>query len=133
MVTINNRVLKRMAIIQSYRVLHFIKSAMNLSKKIAIRSQFSLEGVDGFTSYEVVEFNHDKKKDEIHASALHVARLLCKLNASAINAGYGEIVEGLQEKGLSEVITIICNHLKSLMDDSDFRLWLDEFEAIEVN
>lgn len=122
---INENNMKSMACVESNLVKHFVRSASRLLGKIALREQFNLESVTGFTSYKMVGIDHEDLCRQITKDAIITAKALCRLNAHAVQRGIGPCLYGIEEMSLSEVVESVTEYTEKLIRQSDYQMWLD--------
>lgn len=123
---INVRIMKRMAFVEPNLVKHFIRTSARMYGQIALREQFNLESVEGFTGYNMVELDHVELVEKITSNAKRVADALCRLDAHAMKRGYGTVCMGLVSASLSDVITCVNSYLEQMVADSDYAAWINE-------
>jgi len=117
------RNMKRMAISSPNLVKHFIRSTARLYGKLALREQFNLELTTGFTSYKMVELDHEELCREIIKDAKITAKSLCRLNTLSLQRGYGPVLRRVEELSLTEIIQASADYLEELVAKSDYGDW----------
>jgi len=114
-------VLKKLALVESNKVVGLIRACSKLHGQLALREQFSSK--DG---KELLVF-HYKLASDISQSANRIANLLRRCNESAINRGFPPICSD-NDYTPSRVIEATLKFMDVLTSESDYELWVDDYD-----
>lgn len=120
--------MKQLVPVCTGNVRHFCKYAARLYGKLALREQLNYEtATHSFSSIEMVIADREELKAEIINLARECATTMRRLNINAKKAGICPPLVAIDNMELSDFIEAIDNYVTALVEESDYKMWQEEF------